>query len=72
MQGTPINDNEREFLSLIANSKDPERAIKIAYASLIAFTADETFAQKVKELYESGDTEGLKALTDSIIKDYIK
>lgn len=65
----PQNDNERELISLISNSKDPEKAIKIAYALLIAFTTDEAFAQKVKELYESGDTEGMKALTDSIIKD---
>lgn len=65
----PQNDSERELLSLISNSKDPEKAIKIAYALLIAFTTDEAFAQKVKELYESGDTEGMKALTDSIIKD---
>lgn len=60
---------ERELISLISNSKDPEKAIKIAYALLVAFTTDEAFAQRVKELYESGDTEGMKALADSIIKD---
>lgn len=63
----PENDRERELLSLIANSKDPERAIKIAYALLIAFTTDEAFYQKIKELHEKGDEEGERALIDTVI-----
>ena len=58
----------RELLSIIANSKDPERAIKIAAALLDAIN-DEAFYQKIKELQEKGYVDEMRAMIDAVTKD---
>ena len=65
----PENDRGRELLSIIANSKDPERAIRIACDLIIAILIDEAFFQKLKELHEKGDEEGVQALIDTVVGD---
>ena len=67
MQGTPINDNERELLSFFA-SADADGQMFIVNALCCAVRFGESFFEEIAPYLSCGDANGIKAVVNKLVQ----